>query len=186
MKLILGLGNPGKKYENTRHNAGFMVLDAIANELNVSFSEKPDLHAEVAELNIEGEKLILAKPTTFMNLSGSALAALMKKYKVETTDIWIAYDDATIELGTLRIRQEGSAGGHNGVKSIIDAIGSETFWRFKVGVDSPPENIPLEDWVLSKFSSEQSEKLSKIIELTKAKILNALQTEPSDESLSLN
>jgi len=185
MKLIIGLGNPGSKYEKTRHNIGFMVLDAIASELSTSFSSKSDLHAEVAELNLDGDKLILAKPTTFMNKSGDALQALSTKYKVESDNIWIVFDDATLDLGTLRIRQEGSAGGHNGVKSIIDAIESETFWRFKVGVDSPTENIPLEDWVLSKFGSDQIELLERMVELTKENILNALQTEPADESQML-
>ncbi len=186
MKLILGLGNPGKKYESTRHNVGFMVLDAIAAELGASFSDKSDLHADVAELNLDGEKLILAKPTTFMNKSGDSLRALIKKYKVDLGDIWIVFDDAALGLGTLRVRQEGSAGGHNGVKSIIDAIGGQTFWRFKVGVNSPAENVPLEDWVLSKFAGDQVELLGRVIELTKEQILNALQTEPSDESLSIN
>ncbi|MBT3231105.1 aminoacyl-tRNA hydrolase [Candidatus Uhrbacteria bacterium] len=186
MKLIIGLGNPGKKYEQTRHNVGFMVLNAIANELKASFSEKSDLHSEVAELNLEGDKLILAKPTTFMNKSGDALQAIVKKYKVNVDDVWVVYDDASLDLGTIRIRQEGSAGGHNGVKSIIDTIDSQTFWRFKVGVGSPPENFPLEDWVLSKFAEDQIEMQNKIIELTKESILNALQTEPTDESLSLN
>ena len=186
MKLIIGLGNPGSKYEKTRHNIGFAILDSIAKELGATFSQKADLHSDVAELNIDGEKLILAKPTTFMNKSGDALIALISKYKVNTEDVWITYDDASLDLGTLRVRQEGSAGGHNGVKSIIDAIDSETFWRFKVGVDSPAENVPLEDWVLSKFGNEQIELLERIIELTKETILNALQTEPADESISLN
>lgn len=186
MTLILGLGNPGSKYEKTRHNVGFVVLDSIASELGATFSLKPDLHAEVAELNLDGEKVILAKPTTFMNKSGEALQALMTKYKVDTDNIWIVFDDAALELGMLRIRQEGSAGGHNGVKSIITTLDSKKFWRFKVGVDSPPENIPLEDWVLAKFPENQNELLSKIITLTKETVLNALQTEPTDESVSLN
>lgn len=185
MKLILGLGNPGTKYENTRHNTGFKVLDAMAKELEVSFSAKGDLHADVAEVNLEGEKLILAKPTTFMNKSGDALQTLMKKFNVALEDVWVVYDDVSLELGTLRIRQEGSAGGHNGIKSIIDAVGSQTFWRFKVGVDTPPDNIPLEDWVLSKFPSDKQDLVDRMIELTKEEVLNAVQTEPEEESESL-
>lgn len=163
-----------------------MVLDSIAKELDVSFSNKPNLHAQVAEANMDGEKLILAKPTTYMNKSGDALIALQKKFKIADADVWTVYDDASLELGTMRIRQEGSAGGHNGVKSIIDALSTQKFWRFKVGVDAPEENIPLEDWVLSKFPEDQQELLGRVIELTKETILNAFQTEPDEESETLN
>lgn len=186
MTLLIGLGNIGKQYEKTRHNVGFMVLDAIANELDVSFSNKPDLHSQVAEVNMDGEKLILAKPTTFMNKSGDALIALQKKFKITDANVWVVFDDASLNLGVMRVRESGSAGGHNGVKSVIDALGTQSFWRFKIGVDAPEENIPLEDWVLSKFPEDKQELLSRIIELTKETILNALQTEPEEESETLN
>ncbi|MBU4315136.1 aminoacyl-tRNA hydrolase [Patescibacteria group bacterium] len=183
--LIVGLGNVGKKYDNTRHNTGFVVVDAIAKELETKFSDKKDLHANVAEVNLDGEKLILAKPTTFMNKSGDALLAIINAYKINKKDVWVVFDDASMTLGTLRVRHEGSAGGHNGIKSIIETLDSQTFWRFKVGVDMAPENIPLEDWVLSKFPKEQSDLLQRSIELTKETILNALQTEPEEESETL-
>lgn len=183
--LIVGLGNPGKQYENTRHNVGFKVLGAIASELGAKFSEKKELHSQIAEVNLDGEKLVLAKPITFMNKSGDAVRAVLDKYKIEKDNFWVVYDDASMALGTLRVRSDGSAGGHNGIKSIIEILDSQTFWRFKVGVDMAPENIPLEDWVLSKFDKKQIELLDRVIELTKETVLNAVQTEPADESESL-
>jgi len=186
MILLIGLGNIGTQYKNTRHNVGFMVVDAIANELGCSFSNKPDVHAQVAEVNMDGEKLILAKPTTFMNKSGDALVALQKQFKIADADVWTVYDDASLDLGVMRVRKEGSAGGHNGVKSIIETLGTQAFWRFKVGVNPPTENIPLEDWVLSKFPEDQHELLGRVIELTKETILNAFQTQPEEESETLN
>jgi PTH1 family peptidyl-tRNA hydrolase len=184
--LILGLGNIGKEYKNTRHNVGFEILDAIADELGIKFCENAKLHAEVAEINLDGQKLILAKPTTYMNKSGDALIALINAYKINKQNVWIVYDDASMQLGSIRVRAEGSSGGHNGIKSVIDVLGTQTFWRFKIGVDCPPENIPLEDWVLSKFTKEQKELLVRVVELTKETILNAVQTEPEEESEILN
>ena len=120
--LIVGLGNPGDKYENTRHNVGFMVLDLLAKKLDASFSFQSDLQADVTELNVDGTKVILAKPMTFMNLSGEAASKLASKYKVETGDIWTVYDDVDLDFSVLRVRDGGSAGGHNGVKSLIQHL----------------------------------------------------------------
>jgi len=171
-KLIIGLGNPGKQYEHTRHNAGFLVVDALANELDLSWSKKLFINALVAEGNVDGQKVILAKPQTFMNRSGQAVAKLMKRYKVTTDALVIVYDDVDIEQGALRFREEGSAGGHNGMKSIIQMINTQAFARLRIGIGKPPERAPLEDYVLGKMSTEEQAKLpiSAAVNLLKEKI----------------
>jgi PTH1 family peptidyl-tRNA hydrolase len=172
--LILGLGNPGDKYKNTRHNVGFMVLDSLAEELGEKWSDKPALHADIIETNIEGTKVILAKPQTFMNLSGESAAAIAKHFNVDIEDIWVVYDDVDLDLGTIRVREKGSAGGHNGIKSLLAHLGGEQFIRFRIGVDAPPENIPLEKWVLSTFSEAEQKILSDtIVQITK-KVLSGV------------
>lgn len=155
MALIVGLGNPGKQYENTRHNAGFMVVDALADELGWKWSKKFLMGALVAEGNINGKKTILAKPQTFMNRSGQAVGKLAKKYKVDPADIVVVYDDADIELGDLRWRDAGSAGGHNGMKSIIHILGTQDFPRLRVGIGRPPEHVSLEDYVLGTMKKNE-------------------------------
>lgn len=153
-KLIVGLGNPGSKYKKTRHNIGFVVLDFFAKELGITFSTDKKLNAEIAETNIDGEKVILLKPQTFMNLSGDTVSKATTKFKIEPEDVWVVHDDVDLDFGVLRVRLDGSAGGHNGIKSIIERLGTKDFARFKFGVDSTPENIALEDWVLSRFDEE--------------------------------
>lgn len=177
--LIVGLGNPGKKYEQTRHNVGFLILDELAEELGVSFSEKSRLKAEVAETEHEGKKVILAKPTTFMNLSGDAIASIATKYGIDYDQIVVVYDDVALPFGKLRIRKGGSAGGHNGIKHTIQRIG-EDFWRFRFGVDKTPERWELKDWVLSKFSAAEIDVLPCLSQLT-AKILQEHFSDPLDE-----
>lgn len=162
--LIIGLGNPGLRYRETRHNIGFVLIDEVAKQLEVKFKKRKDLQAEVAELNLDGQKVVLAKPLTYMNKSGEAAHLILDKY--DLSDLYVLYDDASMEFGKTRIRQEGSAGGHNGVKSIITHFGSDKFKRFKFGVGEPPEKIALEDWVLGKFSKDEI----KEIEKKKAKI----------------
>lgn len=161
--LIIGLGNPGDKYVKTRHNIGFMVLDALAEQLGVRWSENSKGNAQVAELNHEGRKIILAKPQTFMNNSGNAAASLADQFGVDTCSIWAVYDEAALPFGVLRIRLEGSAGGHNGVKSLIHSLNGEDFVRFRIGINEPPEQIALDDWVLSRFSKEELETLNTLI-----------------------
>lgn len=152
--LIVGLGNPGKKYTATRHNAGFLAVEHLADSWEADWKENKLAHAKIAEANVDGQKVILAKPQTFMNLSGEAVASLRGKYKVEPKNIWVIYDEAAIEPNQLRVRIGGSAGGHNGLKSIIEHIGPD-FTRFRIGIGSPAENTPLEDYVLQKFSKEE-------------------------------
>lgn len=152
--FIVGLGNPGTKYDKTRHNAGFLVVDDVAKRLGLSFSTNKEMNAEIAEGNVDGVKWILVKPTTFMNRSGEAVQKAMKKWNVAVGDVIVAVDDVALPLGTVRVRTGGSAGGHNGLKSLIQSLGSDSFSRIRVGVDAPPQNFPLEDWVLARIPDD--------------------------------
>ncbi len=158
--IIVGLGNPGKDYENTRHNIGFMTLDFISQKLNIKwdFQKFKSIYG-IGFLN--NKKVLLLKPQTFMNLSGQAVALLMSFYKVPPEKVILIFDDVSLPVGKIRIRKKGSAGGHNGVKSIIGLCGGDNFPRIKIGVGNKPnENWDLADWVLSKFSNEESKTLS--------------------------
>ena len=157
MLIIAGLGNPGKEYENTRHNAGFMVMDALAEKIGADISEKKH-KALCGKGVIGGEKVILMKPQTYMNSSGESIRAAADYYKVDPEDILIVYDDISLAPGQLRIRAKGSAGGHNGIKSIIAHLGTQEFPRVKVGVgDKPHPDYDLADWVLSNIPKEDQE-----------------------------
>ncbi len=151
MYIIAGLGNPGKQYENTRHNAGFMALDALADQLGVSVEERKH-KALCGRGMIGGEKVLLVKPQTFMNLSGESIRAAADFYKVAPEHIMVIYDDISLNPGQLRIRKKGSAGGHNGIKSIIACLGTQEFPRIKVGVGAKPDRMDLADYVLGHFS----------------------------------
>lgn len=151
MFLIAGLGNPSKEYEGTRHNAGFMVLDALADKLGTDISEKKH-KALCGKAVIGGEKVILLKPQTFMNSSGESLRAAADYYKIAPEDILVVYDDISLEPGQLRIRAKGSAGGHNGLKSIIAHLGTQDFPRVRVGIGAKPPRMDLADYVLGHFS----------------------------------
>ena len=154
MLIIAGLGNPGKEYENTRHNAGFMVMDALAEKIGADISEKKH-KALCGKGVIGGEKVILMKPQTYMNSSGESIRAAADYYKVDPEDILIVYDDISLAPGQLRIRAKGSAGGHNGIKSIIAHLGTQEFPRVKVGVGEKPSRMDLADYVLGHFSKEE-------------------------------
>ncbi len=162
MKLITGLGNIGDKYCFTRHNAGFMVVDKIALDNNLSFKEEKKLKCFMTKFKLNGEDIILAKPTTFMNLSGEAVAAIMNYYKIDIKDILIVYDDIALDLGRLRFRGNGSDGGHNGIKSIIKHTGTSNFTRLKIGIGPQPP-IPSESFVLQNFTKEQTEELKQVL-----------------------
>ena len=155
MFLIVGLGNPGKQYENTRHNTGFSVIDVIAEEFDIAVLEKKH-KAVIGKGYIDGQKVILAKPQTFMNLSGESIRELVDYYKVdETSELIVIYDDVSMDVGQLRIRKKGSAGGHNGIKNIIAHLGHDAFLRIKVGVGEKPAGYDLADYVLGRFSKEE-------------------------------
>lgn len=158
MKLIAGLGNIGEKYCFTRHNAGFMVLDKWAMDEGFSFREEKKLKCFLAKK----DDIIFIKPTTFMNLSGEAVRAVMDYYKIDVKDILIIYDDIALDLGKIRFRANGSDGGHNGIKSIIQHVGTKDFDRLKVGI-GPQPNIPSENYVLANFPKEQHEELKTVL-----------------------
>lgn len=158
MKLIAGLGNIGEKYCFTRHNAGFMVLDKWAADEGFSFREEKKLKCLLAKK----DDIIFIKPTTFMNLSGEAVRAVMDYYKIDVKDILIIYDDIALDLGKIRFRANGSDGGHNGIKSIIQHVGTKDFDRLKVGI-GPQPNIPSENYVLANFPKEQHEELKTVL-----------------------
>lgn len=154
MIIIAGLGNPGKEYVNTRHNVGFMAIDALASKYGIDVNEKKH-KAIIGKGTINGQKVILAKPQTFMNLSGESLRELADYYKPEVeTQVIVVYDDITLDVGGIRVRKKGSAGGHNGMKSIIAHLGTENFQRVRVGIGEKPARMDLADWVLSRFSKE--------------------------------
>ena len=158
MKLITGLGNVGDKYCFTRHNAGFMVLDKWAVDNNITFKEDKKLKCFIAKM---GDN-ILIKPTTFMNLSGEAVRAVMDYYKIDIKDVLIIYDDIALDLGRIRFRANGSDGGHNGIKSIIKHTGTKEFDRLKIGI-GPQPNIPSENYVLQNFPKEQLTDLKNVL-----------------------
>ena len=148
MKVIIGLGNIGKEYENTYHNCGFLVVDKLLSEFSLSGGKK-QCDAIVYETNINGEKVIFAKPQTYMNASGKSFAALQSKYGVKASDISVVYDDMDIEPGNVRIRNNGSAGTHNGMKSVLSLCNGNDFLRFRVGTGRPQNEQLIVDYVLS-------------------------------------
>lgn len=162
MKLITGLGNIGDKYCFTRHNAGFMVVDKIALENNLSFKQDSKLKCFITKLKQADEDVIIIKPTTFMNLSGEAVRAVMDYYKIKTEDILVVYDDIALDLGRIRFRANGSDGGHNGIKSIIKHIGTNKFDRLKIGIGPQPP-IPSENYVLQNFPKEHQQVLKDVL-----------------------
>lgn len=160
MKLIVGLGNPGKEYGGTRHNAGFLAVDALAERLGVPWSDDGKRKAEVAKALLGSKTTLLAKPTTFMNRSGEAVQALISFYKIAPHDVLIVHDDMDLEPGRVQFKRDGGAAGHNGVQDILDRLGTDRVNRLRIGIGRPePEQIPSEDWVLGKLSPEQSPNL---------------------------
>lgn len=151
VKMIVGLGNPGSKYNDTKHNIGFMAVDRIVKDLNVNFTEDKNFKAEIGSDFINGEKIYFIKPTTFMNNSGIAVKALLTYYNISIKDMIIIYDDLDMEVGKIRFRQKGSAGGHNGIKSIIAHLGTQEFDRIKVGIGRPNGRMTVINHVLGKF-----------------------------------
>lgn len=163
MYIIAGLGNPGKKYENTRHNIGFIALDYMSALFDIKVN-KIKHKAIVGEGKIEGERVMLVKPQTFMNLSGESVREIADYYKVPVENIIIIYDDISLEPGSVRIRKKGSDGGHNGIKSIIYQLNSDAFPRIKLGVGAKPPGYDLADWVLAKFTDDDIKIMSKSVE----------------------
>ncbi len=153
--LVVGLGNPDKKYLRTRHNAGFIAVDEIADSLGVSVDKKK-FDALVADVTLGGERVLLMKPQTYMNLSGVAVEKAASFYKIPPENVIVLFDDISLDVGRVRIRRKGSHGGHNGIRSIVDYLQSENFPRVKIGVgERPNPNYDLADWVLSVFTEEE-------------------------------
>lgn len=178
MKLLIGLGNPGIKYQNTRHNVGYLVLDEIAKKYfpKSKWKKEPKLKSLMITGNINGQNVILAKPITYMNNSGDAVQALVAYYNLSLDRIWVIQDDFDLELRKIRVRQEGSSGGHQGIQSIITAIGSDKIARFKIGIKNKEADIiPTEKFVLQEFNQTEKRKLKKIIQEAANQIVKALE-----------
>lgn len=154
--LIVGLGNPGKEYENTRHNAGFAAADALAEQFNLNWSKKK-FDAIYGDCEIANTRVIVAKPQTYMNLSGKAVSALAAFYKIPLDKIIVLFDDVSLDVGKIRIRRKGSSGGQKGMNNIIDAMGSQDIMRVKIGVGAKPHpDYDMKDWVLGRIPKEQA------------------------------
>ncbi len=152
--MVVGLGNPGARYARHRHNVGFQCIDLLAQRHQLKF-DRVQFRAALAMGEVVGRRVLLAKPQTFMNLSGQAVAPLLRYYKIETTAMLVLYDELDLPLGRLRLRAEGGAGGHNGMKSIIAQLGTQVFPRLRIGIDRPPGRMEPADYVLQDFSAEQ-------------------------------
>ena len=183
MFIIVGLGNPTPEYEGTRHNVGFEVIDALARKYNIDVDTKKH-RAYIGKGMIEGQKVILAKPQTYMNLSGESIREFINYYKMDPeTELIVIYDDIDLEPGQIRIRKKGSAGGHNGMKSIISQIGTQNFYRIKVGVGAKPAGWDLADYVLGRFSTKEREEVDRAIEEA-ADAVEVILTEGIDAAMN--
>lgn len=181
--MIVGLGNPGKKYDNTRHNVGFMCLDMLAQENAVSIN-KLKFSALISDVRLNGSRCLLMKPQTFMNLSGDAVVQAANFYKIPVERIIIVFDDISLDVGKLRIRRKGSHGGHNGLKSIAGRLGSNEYPRVKIGVGAKPHaDYDLADWVLSNFGKDESKLLKTALE-NSVKSIEFMVKDEIDEAMS--
>lgn len=167
MKLIVGLGNPGEEYAKTRHNVGFQIVDLLRKKLEFDeFKLKKKFDTQLSEGTLKDEKILLAKPMTFMNLSGRSVQQLSKFYDIKPEDIFVIYDDLDFDVGTMKIRKKGSAGTHNGMISIIQSLGSENFKRFRVGIESRTDEqkgkFSGKDYVLGRFTSQEEKLMQNI------------------------
>lgn len=177
MKLIIGLGNPGTKYQNTRHNLGFMVTDLLAQKLKLKFKFNQSFNAEIIEELINGEKVIIVKPMTYMNLSGEAVVKIVNYYKIELADMIVVVDDLALNVGKLRLREFGSDGGHNGLKSIDKHLQTNEYKRIRIGIgenDKPEVN----DYVLGKFSKSELSIIKTAIEDASDALLYFIDNKP--------
>ena len=161
MKLVVGLGNPGKEYVNTRHNIGFGLLDYISKKDGYSFKFDKKFNCEMFSINIDGEKVLLIKPFSYMNLSGTVVSKIVSFYDIGVSDILVIQDDLDMEFGKIRIVFDSSSGGHNGIKNITENIGTQKYTRLKIGI-SNDDSIDTRDFVLGKFSKQQREELTHI------------------------
>lgn len=184
MYIIAGLGNPGKEYENTRHNIGFDVIDRLAEEENIAVMESKH-KALIGKGYVAGQKVILAKPQTFMNLSGESIREIVDYYKVDdTAELIVISDDISLDVGQIRIRKKGSAGGHNGIKDIIAHLGTQEFQRIRVGVGEKPKDYDLAAYVLGHFAAEDRKKVEEAIAQA-ADAVELMVQDRADEAMNL-
>lgn len=188
MKLIVGLGNPGKEYENSRHNAGFMVVEETHKLFGASdWKQDKKFKAHIAECTVKGEKIILAKPVTFMNLSGESVAPIATFYKIEPKDILVIFDELDVPFGQIRLRKSGGPGTHNGMKSIVEKLGSKEFPRLRFGIESrgltAPEQQDTTSFVLSPFTKEEQDTLKQTIK-NAAKSIETFLTEGLESAMN--
>lgn len=182
MKIIVGLGNPTREYEGTRHNIGFSVIYALSDEYDINVDTKKH-KALIGKGVIGGEKVILAMPMTYMNLSGESVRELKDYYKCDNEDIIVIYDDISLDVGRLRLRKKGSAGGHNGIKSIISHLGTEEFPRIKIGIGEKPKKVDLADYVLGRFSKEE-QPIIRESSVSAAKAVYSILTDGMDAAMN--
>ncbi|MFP4343430.1 MAG: aminoacyl-tRNA hydrolase [Anaerolineales bacterium] len=175
--LLVGLGNPGPRYAGNRHNIGFRAVETLAEEYNLDFS-RTEHRALTAHGTIGGRRVILAKPQTWMNDSGQAVAPLANFYKIPFEDLLVVYDDLDIPLGTVRFRQEGSSGGHRGVESVIQRLGTREFPRLRLGIGRPPGQMDAAAYVLQDFSAEEEPVLWEVLRLAKSLMVDWIKGEP--------
>ncbi len=173
IKAIIGLGNPGEKYKNTRHNVGFMVCDLLLDSLRCNKKYKEKAFSHIHEC--EDHDLMVAKPQTYMNLSGNAVLNIVKDFKIKPSEILVVYDDLDLPLGSFRLRLKGSSGGHNGIKSIIGMLKTEEFPRLKIGIGRPERKEDISDYVLSPFTKEEKIILAKVLANANECILNVIK-----------
>ncbi len=173
MKIVVGLGNCEARYAHTHHNMGFLAVECLASKLNVKFKTK-ECESLVAKAYIGGDTIVLAEPQTYMNLSGVAVKQLLAKYKCDISDLIVVYDDIDIPRYSLRVRQSGSAGTHNGMRNIIELIKSEQFPRVRVGIGKPPEGMPLVDFVLCEVPKSDREQMAKTLEAAADEIIKLI------------
>ena len=184
MVIIVGLGNPGTEYEQTRHNAGFCAIDVLAEAYGISVTEKKH-KALIGKGVIDGEKVLLAKPQTYMNASGQSIRALLDYYKVdERSGLIVIYDDVSLDVGKLRIRKKGSPGGHNGIKSILIYLGHDEFTRIKIGVGERPKDGDLIHHVLGRFDAEDQKKMEESFGIVKEAVESILR-DGADRAMNL-
>ena len=183
MKCIVGLGNIGKRFESTRHNIGFEVIDYILDRNNFSLDKQKFKGAYTIE-RLNQEKVMFIEPLTMMNLSGEAVAPLMDYYDIDVDDLIVLYDDLDLPQGEIRLRQKGSAGGHNGMKSIIKMLGTDQFKRIRIGVDRPSGVMSVPDYVLQKFSKQEMVTMEKVIEHSARAVESYIETSRFDQVMN--
>lgn len=174
MYVIVGLGNPGDRYKYTKHNVGFLVIDYLSKKLDINVN-RIKFKSLIGEGMYDGQKILLVKPQTYMNLSGESVREIINFYKIDIKNLLVIYDDIDLDLGKLRIRKKGSAGTHNGMRNIIYQIQKDDFPRYRIGISPPPKNIQLVDYVMSKFTDDEMKKLDEVIRNCSSAVLETIE-----------